>query len=352
MTTETVSDAPSTPELPTTPVALNGAAAESATPVEPIVPVEPSVPVESVPPAVVLAQALRELESAALPMHGSPLLLQSPTVAEKLAQHHPVGELVEAINSASKMPTLASIMPKALQQMASPTAPIDTAELVVPSVAQMVSDSAPAPVLVAAKPAAAKKAAKADAPLVAVVTASPESETRLPLPELAAEFVVAPSAVVENDLDHDDEMALSLQSAEQIESITPNSAPVNPTLLLAAQPTMQPSSLQPSTLQADPLHTGSLPVAPRFTTALAFLDYRILCIRAQQRINIEHQLTGQQAAIFLQSAQVRGDWALSAPYADGRQALLGTELMLRFAATQDRLELSVDAHGLVLSIGI
>lgn len=69
--------------------------------------------------------------------------------------------------------------------------------------------------------------------------------------------------------------------------------------------------------------TAALPVQPRPSTLpslrtaaklpkteLICGDYRLTFMRVQQRLNIEHQLTGEYASVFVQEGRVVGDWAL------------------------------------------
>ncbi len=86
-------------------------------------------------------------------------------------------------------------------------------------------------------------------------------------------------------------------------------------------------------------------------TELVWSDYRLTFMRAQQRLNIEHQLTGEFASVFVQQARVSGDWALqplAADTADGYQ-LLGTPFVLYLpTALRPYCVVEVAAHGLQL----
>lgn len=86
-------------------------------------------------------------------------------------------------------------------------------------------------------------------------------------------------------------------------------------------------------------------------TELVWGDYRLTFMRVQQRLNIEHQLTGEFCSVFVQQARVSGDWALqplAADTTDGYQ-LLGTPFVLYLpTALRTYCVVEVAAHGLQL----
>lgn len=64
-------------------------------------------------------------------------------------------------------------------------------------------------------------------------------------------------------------------------------------------------------------------------TELIWADYRLTFIRTQQRLNIEHQLTGEYSSVFLRQARVVGDWSLKSLDADAScYELVGTPFYL------------------------
>lgn len=101
-----------------------------------------------------------------------------------------------------------------------------------------------------------------------------------------------------------------------------------------------------STALSELHHPARLP-----KTELVWGDDRLTFMRVQQRLNIEHQLTGEFGSVFVPQARVSGDWALqplAADTADGCQ-VLGTKFVLYLpTALRTYCVVEVAAHGLQL----
>lgn len=96
---------------------------------------------------------------------------------------------------------------------------------------------------------------------------------------------------------------------------------------------------------ADPWPQRRLP-----TTRLQLLDYGLLVVRAQGRLNIEHQLTGDTLSVWPAQQRLRGDWPLHTDADTGLIHLQGTPLWLGWTADPHSCVIHVPEHGLQLQV--
>ena len=86
-------------------------------------------------------------------------------------------------------------------------------------------------------------------------------------------------------------------------------------------------------------------------TELMIMDYRVVLVRQTRRLNIEHQLTGEQISIRLDQRQGAGDWQLRHDHAEC-WLLHGTPWHLEFNADQLGCTLHWPAYGIALLLTV
>ncbi|HRH90894.1 MAG TPA: hypothetical protein PLW01_03155, partial [Agitococcus sp.] len=88
-----------------------------------------------------------------------------------------------------------------------------------------------------------------------------------------------------------------------------------------------------ATIAVTPLDSQNIPLLPATrqpVTELYLLDYRLLIVRSQGRLNIEHQKTGETVSIWPKNQRIQGDW-LSKRAENVVWQLQGTCLWLQFS---------------------
>ncbi len=127
--------------------------------------------------------------------------------------------------------------------------------------------------------------------------------------------------------------------------VNPASLPLH-TELISAQP-QSSASAQPPAFEA-----VSLPWPQRHlpTSTLHVLDYRLLIVRAQGRLNIEHQLTGETASLWPAQQRIQGDWLPQHCEHTGFTQLQGTPFWLQWTAQPHHCVLYVPEHGLHMQL--
>ncbi|MBL0231014.1 MAG: hypothetical protein IPP76_09525 [Moraxellaceae bacterium] len=95
----------------------------------------------------------------------------------------------------------------------------------------------------------------------------------------------------------------------------------------------------------------SLPAVTRVPiTTLYLLDYRLLIIRANCRINIEHQLTGESVSLWLKTGRIKGDWDMPNGLTAEPQLLTGTCLWIQRIADTTDCVVSIPEQGINLRL--
>ncbi|HMY01303.1 MAG TPA: hypothetical protein PKC44_16145, partial [Agitococcus sp.] len=100
------------------------------------------------------------------------------------------------------------------------------------------------------------------------------------------------------------------------------------------------------------LDTQNMPLLPATRqpiTELYLLDYRLLIVRSQGRLNIEHQKTGETASIWPKNQRIQGDWP-SKQADNGFWQLQGTCLWLQFSPDSHECLIAIPEHGLSLKL--
>ena len=80
------------------------------------------------------------------------------------------------------------------------------------------------------------------------------------------------------------------------------------------------------------------------------LDYRLLIIRANCRINIEHQLTGESVSLWLKTGRIKGDWDMPNGLTAEPQLLTGTCLWIQRIADTTDCVVSIPEQGINLRL--
>ncbi|WP_297923925.1 3'-5' exonuclease [uncultured Agitococcus sp.] len=107
-----------------------------------------------------------------------------------------------------------------------------------------------------------------------------------------------------------------------------------------------------ATIAVTPLDSQNillLPATRQPVTELYLLDYRLLIVRSQGRLNIEHQKTGETVSIWPKNQRIQGDW-LSKQAENGFWQLQGTCLWLQFSPDSHECLIAIPEHGLSLKL--
>lgn len=178
------------------------------------------------------------------------------------------------------------------------------------------------------------------APKTPVVEASNTTAIEDKQPSLLVENTVEIASVVtvENTVETAKVVVAETVSTEEI-----------PTPFVALAPVVAPLAIQVEETSLAAQDIPLLAATRQPITELYLLDYRLLIVRSQGRLNIEHQKTGETVSIWPKTQRIKGDWPHK--QADnGFIQLQGTCLWLQLMPNSDECVLAVPEHGLSLKL--